>query len=67
MLALWNSKKDIALLLSTIVITCLICGPCIYFLEVGGGLIPNSRSGNLVSIPDCEYRQTQSLIKTNKF
>ena len=51
LLAIWNSKKDIALLLSVIVISCLVCGPMIYFLEIGGGFLSPNKETNLIDIP----------------
>ena len=56
MLAIWNSKRDITLLLSVVGICCLISGPFIFYIEVGGSVISDSRQPNIDSIPVGMYK-----------
>ena len=50
LLSVWNSRKEVVLLLGVIAIACLTIGPIIFYVDVFGNLILDGDT-NLESIP----------------
>ena len=54
LLVIYNSRKEILLLIIMLLISCLIFGPSVYFAEVLGGFITKDKYGNIPSVPKCK-------------
>lgn len=54
LLAVWNSRKEVMLLITTIGISCLILGPLVFYLDLAGALLSSTAFINLPNVPTSE-------------